>query len=820
MPLPAIAPERIDEALAEFDRDGRELSKWQGWEENASYKHAIAKNGRLYPVKEIVSQATGVATSEFSGGSEANNFVRKLGFQIEPLRLPTESEVRSALHDVLLARAPSSVEPAEAYQVLADRFELPERLRSKLMENSNENHWQNRVRYARFKLVDAGILDNSTHGSWRLLLRQHPEVWVEKTLVEGRIDRKNGPHALGSALWSPLRAQNGADIYRNMRLVQPGDIILHLTDNAAFTGYSIADGFAETNFVGIAGTNWAGLACYRIPLRKFTELVPPLARTRLEADQRTRARLVAIRKQYSNLFYDPDLDLHQGGYLTEAPDILVSLLDSVYRAETGRHLADPLAPLLQDLDVEPMVTTEPKLPTSVEQKRYWLYAPGSKAAHWDDFRDAGIAAIGWDNVGDLSSYATAEAIKARMDQVSSEPQSLINANQCLDFAHRINPGDLIFVKRGRREIIGFGTVQSVYRFEAERPFFRHVRDVVWQNSGSWPTASHRLLPMKTLTEITDDEELIEELEQLVGTSAPTPAAAATVTAKAPIYSIEDFSAETAIPPETISLWLARLKRKQQLVFQGPPGTGKTFVAERLARVLTSGTHGMVDLVQFHPSYGYEDFMHGIRPVTRDGQILFERIPGRFLRFCRAARDVTDGSPCVLIIDEINRGNLSRIFGELMYLLEYRDQVIPLAGEEARFGIPQNVYIIGAMNTADRSIALVDHALRRRFSFIHLAPDYDVMRSQLEKHGLAADGLIHALRTVNTAIDDRNYEVGISFFLKDGAALATTLQDVWEGEIEPYLEEYFYDQPGKLEPLRWHKLSKDVLSSWKSVEPAE
>jgi 5-methylcytosine-specific restriction protein B len=227
-----------------------------------------------------------------------------------------------------------------------------------------------------------------------------------------------------------------------------------------------------------------------------------------------------------------------------------------------------------------------------------------------------------------------------------------------------------------------------------------------------------MLSMKTLTEITDDETLIEELEQLIGTSVP--AAPRALTSKLPKYTVEDFSAETAIPQETIELWLSRLKRKQQLIFQGPPGTGKTYVAERLARVLTADTYGLVDVVQFHPSYGYEDFMHGIRPVTESGQISFERVPGRFLRFCKAAREAQDASPCVLIIDEINRGNLSRIFGELMYLLEYRDQTIPLAGEEARFGIPPNVYIIGAMNTADRSIALVDHALRRRFSFIHLS----------------------------------------------------------------------------------------------------
>jgi hypothetical protein len=335
-----------------------------------------------------------------------------------------------------------------------------------------------------------------------------------------------------------------------------------------------------------------------------------------------------------------------------------------------------------------------------------------------------------------------------MDQLSTEPGSLVNANQCFDFSHRMNLGDWIFVKKGRREIIGFGIVKSNYRFEPDRPIFKNIRDVVWEKSGSWPTASHRMLPMKTLTEITDDEALIDELEQLM--ELPDPSPTATPTQPLAAYTVQDFSAESAIPPETIELWLSRLKRKQHLIFQGPPGTGKTYVAERLARLATSATYGLVETIQFHPTYGYEDFMHGIRPIVQDGQMSFERMPGRFPQFCRRARGVQDGSPCVLIIDEINRGNLSRVFGELMYLLEYRDKMIPLAGEESLFGIPPNVYIVGTMNTADRSIAVVDHALRRRFTFIHLAPDYDVLRSHLENNGLVADGLVKALQAVNAA----------------------------------------------------------------------
>src|SRR5262245_55869135 len=164
MALPPIDPARIDEALARFDREHRASPEWQDWERREAYKYAIAKNGRLYPPKEIVAMSTGVAKTEFSGGAEANGFLRKQGFPIEALRLPSEGEVQIALHDLLLLRAPHPLEPSEAYEVLADQFALPERLREMSMENSDRNHWQNRVQFARRKLVDIGIIDQSVHG--------------------------------------------------------------------------------------------------------------------------------------------------------------------------------------------------------------------------------------------------------------------------------------------------------------------------------------------------------------------------------------------------------------------------------------------------------------------------------------------------------------------------------------------------------------------------------------------------------------------------------------------------------------------------------
>jgi hypothetical protein len=632
------------EAMARFDREERDSAKWRGWETKKKFKYAIIHEQRLYPVKEIISLATGVPTSDFGGGAQANSTVRKIGLTVEALHLPGEDKVQIALHELLLMKAPSAIEPAQAHETLADQFALSPHLRNKRMENSDELHWQDRVRCARHKLVEAGIIDPSERGPWKLRARMQSKVWIEK-----------GPHALGIALRSPTRARDGADIYRNMRLVQPGDVILHLTDNAAFTGVSIAKALAEIDFIGLE-TSWDRFPFYRIGLRAFCPLDPPLTREMLASATGLREKLVAIRQNHADLFYDPNL-LYQGGYLTEAPPELVNLLDQTYRNIVGR-------PLLSQLSRQ--TPPQPSAP--------------------------------------------------------SEPGNLVK--------------------------------------DLEKP----------------PTSRETRI-------------------------------------KAPEYSIEAFSAETALPSATIRKWKSRLERKQHVVFQGPPGTGKTYIAERLARLLISGSFGFMETLQFHPSYSYEDFIQGIRPMTSGGQLTFERVPGRFMQFCEKAERIPEAAPCVLIIDEINRGNLSRIFGELMYLLEYRDKAIPIAGESLPFRIPANVFLIGTMNTADRSIALVDHALRRRFSFIHLGPDYDALQSQLQHHGLPAKPLVDTLRAVNAAIEDCNYAVGISFFLKDGQGLRHTLPDVWEGEIEPYLEEFFYDQPDKVDPFRWKNLIAGRLAGW-------
>jgi hypothetical protein len=274
------------------------------------------------------------------------------------------------------------------------------------------------------------------------------------------------------------------------------------------------------------------------------------------------------------------------------------------------------------------------------------------------------------------------------------------------------------------------------------------------------------------------------------------------------FSYENLLKSTGYFDGTIRTLLNSLERKQQIILTGAPGTGKTYLAQNLAKHLTSETDGIIETIQLHPAYTYEDFIQGLRPIAdENGQLSYQMIPGRFLDFCDRARNRTGKS--VLIIDEINRANLASVFGELLYLLEYRNQSIKLAGSDRPFSIPENVYIIGTMNTADRSIALVDHALRRRFAFIEICPDYRIIRTWHlnNKTGFDTTGLINILQQINTIIDDKHYEVGLSFFLDHD--LKNTISDVWELEIYPYLEELFYSDLGKIEQFRWENIEAKI-----------
>lgn len=248
--------------------------------------------------------------------------------------------------------------------------------------------------------------------------------------------------------------------------------------------------------------------------------------------------------------------------------------------------------------------------------------------------------------------------------------------------------------------------------------------------------------------------------------------------------------------------------KKQLVFYGPPGTGKTWVAQRFAQYWVDSAPepgGEVDVVQFHPSYAYEEFVEGIRPKSVEGpdgrqELSYPVKKGLFWNFCHAARS-HPRRRYVLILDEINRGELPRILGELLYLLEYRGELVTLPYSGEPFNIPKNVFLLGTMNTADRSIALVDHALRRRFHFVQMKPEPDILRLYFEGYGnpemaWTADLLEETNRQLGRDGIEWHLHIGHSHFMREELDDAT-LERVWKHSVMPTLEEYFYRQPERL-----------------------
>jgi 5-methylcytosine-specific restriction protein B len=243
-----------------------------------------------------------------------------------------------------------------------------------------------------------------------------------------------------------------------------------------------------------------------------------------------------------------------------------------------------------------------------------------------------------------------------------------------------------------------------------------------------------------------------------------------------------------------------LQTRQQIVLYGPPGTGKTFLAGKIARFLAGEEHGdHVKTVQFHPSYAYEDFFEGYRPAKSHGDNLgFSLEPGPLRRIAaEASLDGNRDKPYFLIIDEMNRGNLAKIFGELYFLLEYRDQGINLQyNPEQTFVLPPNLFIIGTMNTSDRSIAMVDAAIRRRFAFVELHPQEGMIAGLLERF-LKASGKpplrADLLNALNSEIEDTNRDlmIGPSYLMKAHAETDEGLEEIWKYELLPLLEEQYY-----------------------------
>ena len=523
-----------------------------------------------------------------------------------------------------------------------------------------------------------------------------------------------------------------------------------------------------------------------------------------------------------------------------------------------------------------------------DTKRYWLYSPGEQAVKWEEFYNEGIMAIGWDKLGDLENYTDRKSIlKALINNYGGGEDQPNNVSALDDFCNgenEINIGDIVIAKKGIKTLLGYGKVISDYYFDDKRAIYKHCREVKWLKKGVWDANNN--LPTKTLTDVTTYNSDIEGIKYAQ-------------------YLLNIMNGNTQAQEDNLVIKL--LKYKPQIILQGPPGTGKTREAKRIAKALLGlGENDSLEgneqfkLIQFHPSYSYEDFVRGIvaKPNEEGNGIVYtaeNKVLGKFtdeaqkslekclerqskpikwqdfrdfllekkkknkevyfsdkvkldrienykdgrsalyflvrknedwipnekmIHFSNFSQENLDDNfknfytsydrgywesitnyfinwfkepePYVRVIDEINRANLSSVLGELIYALEYRGEAVQsmytIEGENNLI-LPPNLYIIGTMNTADRSVGHIDYAIRRRFAFVNILPK-DLTNELGDQFESALFAKVTNLFNTNLSPEFKKEEVqlGHSYFITKN----TPIDIRWEYEIKPILFEYVKD----------------------------
>lgn len=456
---------------------------------------------------------------------------------------------------------------------------------------------------------------------------------------------------------------------------------------------------------------------------------------------------------------------------------------------------------------------------------FWLVSAGEKdvkAKVWNEFKNSKSVGVFWNNTGDVTNLSRDEIIsKFKKLNFKEGSSSLVEFK-------KIKKNHYIFVNDGMRGLFGVGKAISDYHYDPNHSY-HHVVSVEWITTDYIKTDDILGNPRAAVSRINKNKERYMKY----------------------ISKMSQHTRKNTI--------IENLELNHQVILYGPPGTSKTFNAKKTAVEMLLNesvdakdvadkfkelqNQNKVDLIQFHPSYSYEDFVQGIKPVTKNAVISYEVRDGIFKKICNTAKNDPDNN-YLLIIDEINRGNLSKIFGELIYALEYRGEQIRLQyadfddNDENDFLIvPKNLYVIGTMNTADRSVSLFDTAMRRRFAFVPMMVDYDLVTKELEigldkfdesalqnklksiinKHQKNSILSLLAVFKLNKIISKqirmgREKQIGHTYLIRI-IKKEQEFNNVWKYQIIPLLEEFYATKIDELKQI----LNKKIFNEQTGLE---
>ncbi|ACV11877.1 ATPase associated with various cellular activities AAA_5 [Halorhabdus utahensis DSM 12940] len=643
--------------------------------------------------------------------------------------------------------------------------------------------------------------------------REDPALYIEVTSVEDKpYKQQDGEYSLGTAVFSRSESRDGRDIYGTLREPEVGDLVFHvLKDKRQIRGISTVTSTLQTDFEGPPDDSWDDGARgdgYYLPLGDYREFADPadIDNDLLQNDD-YRERLTDILETHSGLFYDQNFELAHGAYFTECP------LDLLYL----------------------FIAEEPAI-MSVASQAHWSVPIPSASDSYDSVSEAVVdvrTRLPFSDTGRewFRNILTRTILEAFTESLSSvQPNAELTeteATHC-ELIRRLYTDQEQKFENAAEEL---GVGQTNQASEAETLFFVLFREL--QADFGFST---NMSQVKARTILNENYEI-----EVADIQRPPEEG------RGPL--------EKAEKPDQADDIARQLTATGQMVFYGPPGTGKTYTAQRFARWWlhqqdSVDPHtGQLETVTFHPSFTYEDFIEGLSAeTTDDGSVKYDEESGVFLEVAtRAQQDfhsaADDEEPrrYVLIIDEINRGNLAQIFGETITGLEKDKRLggenetkLSLAHSGESFTIPPNLYVIGTMNTADRSIALVDAALRRRFRFLSFPPQLELLRAHFDlgdwesvKHHATTDTSdsqliaqsIIAIRVLNKRIRNepdlgRGKQIGHSFLF--GAEDEQEIVDVWRFEILPLLEEYLFGQYERIRESLFQG-EGDLLFDWDREE---